>query len=82
MLQLLSNNILIKVYAELAPMRASSCLGIVNLWQGQIPKQLVSIKTNINQKQMSTENTQLNPTEPSITQPNPTQLNSTQWLSH
>ena len=39
-------------------------------------------KTNIIQKQMSTKNTQLNPTEPNITKPNPTQLNSTQWLSH
>ena len=30
------------MYAELASMRASSCFGIVNLWQGQIPKQLLS----------------------------------------
>ena len=35
-------------------------------------------KTNINQKQMSTKTTQLNPTEPNITQPNPIQPNGCQ----
>ena len=34
------------MYAELASMRASSCFGIVNLWQGQIPKQLLCLCSN------------------------------------
>ena len=43
-LKILPKVVITSVHAELAPMRASGCFGIVNLWEEKIPNQLLSNK--------------------------------------
>ena len=49
-----------------------------NKMQCNVNQQLMSTKNKCQQTQMSTKNTQLNPTKPNVTKPNVTQPNSNQ----